>query len=472
MHGTQWAAGAQGRLLLLAGGMARAWEGNDAVLAYDVAADQWRTVGEGCTANSKDGSLRFGTRLVRDMLLAWCRDPQASNSPMEQVRLRPGAVAIDGQRGYALRRGAAAVAAGGALLAAGGTLGDTGTFSAAVDLFGADGKLRALASLNHARYGARAFAPPGGGYLVAGGIGGLLHDRPGERPKLPMEWLPAAADIAQARWRDLEPWFTSEDAVTQEADGSLLVVSPAGAVERLRIEARDGQLRAERTALPGLGRARESGTHYAQAGEVRVRSLPGGRIVVAGGLQRQRAVAVVNETSLDEDAVDTYAEIGEPEISRRYETYDPAGEAWRSSTPAKGQGGRVAILDSGQVVMVTPSRMTGDQRPDGTWPRTPGLLEISSLDGQSWRSFAPDPKISLDDHARPFVLQGELMLVGQTDELNTGGGAALLQWYDAGNQRWVTLWEAPARSNWREHQGRMIIRDLAGKRLIIPVEGL
>jgi len=48
----------------------------------------------------------------------------------------------------------------------------------------------------------------------------------------------------------------------------------------------------------------------------------------------------------------------------------------------------------------------------------------------------------------------------------------MLEWYDARNQRWTILWQAAARSNWREHQGRVILREVAGKRLPIPVEGL
>jgi hypothetical protein len=470
MHKAQWAAGTQGRPLLLAGGMARAWESNDAVLAYDDAADQWRTVGENCRGDSKDGGrVQFGTRLHRGTLFAWCG--AILYRERKESRLRTSALAIDAEGGYALRRGAAAFAGDGALLAAGGTLADTGTHSTAVDLFGTDGQLRALASLNHARYGARAVALPGGGYLVAGGVGGILHDRPGERPKLPMEWLPGNADPAQARWRDVEPWFSPQDAVTQEADGSLLAVSPAGSVERLRMEVKDGQLRAERTALPGLGRARESGEHGNQTAQVRVKSLPDGRIVAAGGLQRQRAVAVLDDASLDEDAVDSYAEIGEQEISRRYETYDPASQSWRSSAPAGSAGGPVTVLDDGRVVMVTPSRITGDQRPDGTWPASKGLLEISSADGRSWQPFEVAPLVKLDERVRPFVRQGELLLAGAAPKAGTDA-PTLLQWYDAGNKRWITLWEAPARSNWREHQGRVILRELAGKRLLIPVEGL
>lgn len=79
----------------------------------------------------------------------------------------------------------------------------------------------------------------------------------------------------------------------------------------------------------------------------------------------------------------------------------------------------------------------------------------------------------LDEHARPFVIQGELLLTGAAAKADTGGGPSLLQWYDSGNRRWVTLWEAPANTNWREHLGRVIVRELAnGKRLVIPVEGM
>ncbi len=470
IHGVRWAAGAPGRQLLLAGGMARAWEANDAILAYDVAADQWRTVGENCQGNSKEsGRVQFGSRLHQGMLYAWCAAP--TYRERAEQRLRIGAVTSDGERGLALKRGGAAFAGGGLLLAAGGSLADTGTVSAAADLFSVDGQLRTLPPLNHARQGALAFVVPGGGYLVAGGIGSQPDDRHGVARKLPMEWLSAAAD-AKARWQDLEPWFAAEDAVAQEAEGTLLVISPAGSVTRLHMTVKDGRLHASRTALPSFGPARQSGEQGSQRSAVRVRSLPGGRIVVAGGLQRAQSVAVLDDSSLDAEAVDTYVDIGELQIARRYQTYDPASESWHASAPAAGEGGPVAILDSGQVVMVTPSRISGDERPDGTWPRTAAHLEISSVDGQSWRSLAPLPKISLNDHARPFVLAGELFLAGDSEDLNTGGGAAVLEWYDARNKRWLILWQAAARSNWREHQGRVILREVAGKRLLIPVEGL
>ena len=467
MQTAQWAAGPP-RRLLLAGGMARAWESNDSILAYDIAANQWRTVGENCQGNSKGGGrVQFGSRLHSGMLFAWCGSGLSGEH--REAPLRTSAIAIDGERGFALRRSGTVLSGQGALLAASGTMADTGTLSAAVDLFGTDGQLRTLAPLNHARRDARAFFLPGGGYLVTGGIGGLLLDR--RHPTLPMEWLPAGSDIAQARWRDLDPWFTPQDATAQEVDGSLLLVSPAGSVERLRMEFKDGQLRAERTALPGLGRPRESAEHGSQSAKVRVRSLADGNIVVAGGLQRQSSVAVLDENSLDEGAVDTYVELGDQEISRRYEIYDLASRTWHTSVPAEGQGGPVAILDTGQVVMLTPSRITGEQRSDGTWPRTQGLMEISSVDGRSWQQIASAPKVRLDDHARLFVLQGKLLLAGESDGQSTGGGTALLQWYDAAHKRWVTLWEAPPHSNWREHQGRVILRELDGNRLLIPIEG-
>lgn len=480
MHKALWAAGARGRQLLLAGGMVRAWEGNDAVVAFDVAKGELRTVGAGCAADNKDGALDFGSRVYRDMLFAWCGSPYYRGRG--DIRLQSPTAAptptLAGERGHAFRRGGAAYSGmaqkGGAMLVAGGTLADSGTVSAAADIVSADGQIRTLASLEHARRGARAFALPDGGFLVAGGIGGLLRDRPGtDAYKLSMEWLPGQADLVEARWRDVEPWFSHQDAVGQEADGSLIVVTSLGSVTRMTIEVKDGQLLARRTTLPNLNRYRQSGDQNGQAADVRVRSLPDGRIVVTGGLLRQQAIAVLAEESLDADAPDAYAEVGEWQLARRYETYDPAARSWRTSASSLGQGGPVTILDTGQVVMVTPSKITGDQRPDGTWPTSAGTLEISSTDGTSWRPFEAFPLVKLDEHARPFVIQGELLLTGAAAKADTGGGPSLLQWYDSGNRRWVTLWEAPANTNWREHLGRVIVRELAnGKRLVIPVEGM
>lgn len=470
MQAAQWAAGGRDHLLL-AGGMVRAWESNDAILGYDIVADQWRTVGENCQGDSKaEGRVDFGSRAYHGKLFAWC-DSLFLHEERTEFPLRTSAIAIDGERGYALRRSGTTFTGGDALLAAGGLLPNTGTFSASVDLFTSDGQLRALASLNHARHYAQAFILPGVGYLVVGGVGGRLLDRLNERPKLPMEWLPAATDPAITRWQDLDPWFSDQSAVTQEADGSLLVVSPTGTVERLRIAAKEGQLQTERTILPSLIRSRISDRLDSQTVEVHARSLTDGRIVVAGGLLREQAIAVLDSHSLDEDAVDTYVEQGKQEISRHYDIYDANSRTWRRSVRAEGLGGRVAIIDTGQVVMLTPRRITEEQGAGSSRLTTPGMIEISSADGRSWRRIEPAPRIRLDNDARPFVLRNELLLAGETDGSSTAG-TTLIEWYDARNQRWVTLWEAAPRGDWRESLGRVILRELNGQRMLIPVRGL
>jgi len=184
------------------------------------------------------------------------------------------------------------------------------------------------------------------------------------------------------------------------------------------------------------------------------------------------SVAVLDVAAADASALDRYVELGVPETARRYQLFDPATRTWRVSAPAQGTGGAAAILDSGQVVMVTPSKIVGEQKADGTWPRSDGLLEISDADGGAWQQLSPPPLVPLDEHARPFVIQGELLLTG-VGEVNTGGGASLLQWFDTAAKHWVTLWQAPANSNWRDHQGRVVVRKLGnGKLLAIPVEGL
>jgi len=479
MHQVRWAPWAQGQQLLLAGGMVAAWEGNDVVLAFDVPRAEWRAVAEGLPADGHSGGrLEFGALMYRGTPFVWY---ESGGGPKhEYVRLRLPSVAagprVDGEDGHALRRAWAAYAIGPGdvpALAAGGNLVDTWVASAAVDAILPDGQIRALASLNHARRGARLFRLPGGAFLLAGGSNALLHDRNKYLQVLPYEWLSGKPDLLHARWQELGLGPSQDTALGQDRDGSLIMVFSGGRVERMSMaEAKAGTPTLVRTPMPDLNRTRSLHAADTKNGG-QVRGLPDGRIIVAGGIMHRHSIAVLQESSMMDEAPDVYAEVGESEIARRYEIHDPVTNRWRTSVASPGEGGPVAVLDNGQVVMLTPSKIIGDQKPDGTWPSTPGLLEISGTDGQSWQAFGATPLVQLNDHARPFVIDGELLLSGESAAVNTGGGPSLVQWYDPGAKQWVTLWEAPAKSNWRDHNGRVIVRKLAnGKRLVIPVEGL
>jgi hypothetical protein len=117
-----------------------------------------------------------------------------------------------------------------------------------------------------------------------------------------------------------------------------------------------------------------------------------------------------------------------------------------------------------------PSRIIGEQRADGNWPESERKLEISTPDGQSWQPFTPLPTVGFDSGVHLFVIQGELMISGVDVELE--GSRKKLQWFDAKEKQWVTLWQEKDFTPMSD-RGRVIIRQLPnGKRLVIPMEGL
>jgi len=476
-HRVKWLAGSEGRELLLASGYALAWKDNDSVLVFDVARDEWRTAGEHCRADGKGGFPGFGSFLHEGAPWFWCDFWDGmKKGKFAQLRLPSKVVPVlAGEEGKSLRRGGAAFATGEeGLLAAGGSVVDAAT-SSAVDLFSGAPAQQSLAPLNRLRIGAQAFALPIGGFLVVGGVAGGWHDgRSARANDLPAEWLAGGAAIGSARWQEIQHWRWAGACYGQSIDGNLIALSNDGrSMDRVALATGpDNRLSVQVTALPALARQLSQPDNGGDASNIVVRGLQDGRIVVAGGKMCPSSVAVLDVAAADASALDRYVELGVPETARRYQLFDPATRTWRVSAPAQGTGGAAAILDSGQVVMVTPSKIVGEQKADGTWPRSDGLLEISDADGGAWQQLSPPPLVPLDEHARPFVIQGELLLTG-VGEVNTGGGASLLQWFDTAAKHWVTLWQAPANSNWRDHQGRVVVRKLGnGKLLAIPVEGL
>ena len=475
MHRAIWAAGRQGKHLLLAGGMVKAWEGNNAVLAFDVAGDEWRLAGEGCKANDRSGALEAGPFIQGKEPYMWCMDGHfqrryvALRLPSEGVRQK-----VDEERGHAFLRRFAFLPSRGATpaLAIGG--GAEGVYaSGAADAIWPDGRMEALSPLNHPRTDAKVFGLPDGSYLVVGGEGGRLFDR--SHPALPAEWLSAKPDLGRARWVDVDLKVGSGEALGQLTDGSLIAVSGSGSVRQIRVSTPDGKPKVQSTVLPPLNRMRSSSYNSGEASRVLVRGLSDGRIIVAGGEVQRDNIAVLQADSMQSDAVDRYVGIGELRPSRRHEIYQPDTKSWRNAAPSSGEGGQVAILDDGRVVKLKPGKIVGEQKEDGSWPMEPGLLEISSADGGSWRDFGAQaaPQVELSSHAHPFVLQGELFLSGEGANRRTGGGPGIVQWFNVAAGRWETLWQSTSKDNWRDHLGRVIIRKLAnGKRVVLPVEGL
>lgn len=80
-HQLTWAAGQQGRHLLLMGGMSKAWHGNDAILDYEVSTGIWRTIGKSPIVNNQDGRLRYaGTLIFNNQMYLWIFNYQSQNS--------------------------------------------------------------------------------------------------------------------------------------------------------------------------------------------------------------------------------------------------------------------------------------------------------------------------------------------------------------------------------------------------------
>ena len=111
----------------------------------------------------------------------------------------------------------------------------------------------------------------------------------------------------------------------------------------------------------------------------------------------------------------------------------------------------------GSVTAAPAGAKSGDQQA----AEVRGILEISSADGKSWRELEGPETIHMVER-RPFTIEGELFLSGHQ----------VVQWFDAANRRWLTIWSAPG-NNTRLHLGRIVVRDLpGGKRVVLPVAGL
>lgn len=484
-HQAMWLPNRQGKQLLLVGGWVKAWEGNQSVLALDVENGAWRMVGEQCNASGRTGELMAGPFEYNDRHYVWCKDPIELFGPLNLVPLRLGSMGetsfdrFDPDKGIALRRQNMAFLpphANSPGLAVGGTI--DGADTAAVDVVWLDGRIQGIAPLNHARRHAQVFRLRDGSILVAGGKGGDATRRTQHVP--PFELLPASEPLEQARWIDID--FDSADiaAMGLLGDGSLLALHSTGNVERLTITVIQNKPAVQRSAFPSLNRRRVSS--YENGEEVLLQELPDGRIIIAGGSIQYHRMALLHEDAFRADAPDHFVNFGEFTPAHYYEIYDPVTRSWRESAASHGTSSTVAVLDDGRVVKWgrIKSADPWEQRQDSA-DRGEAALEISSNDGKAWGS--------LKEHAPPlvatdvvqqapelFMIDGELFLIGKRPTDVTADhwrGNAMVQWFDTSSARWETLWESGSNDNWRDHVGRIIIRELPnGKRIALPVEGL
>lgn len=481
-HQAMWLSGRQGRLLLLAGGWVKAWEGNQSVLALDAENGSWRMVGEPCSAEGRTGELKAAAFEFNGRPYVWC---QTSVDFWNLVSLRlpqtgggTSLPRIDPEKGIALRRYGMAFLpphANHPGLAVGGAI--NGADTAAVDAIWLDGRIQALAPLNHARRQPLVFRLLDGSFLVASGEGGDTSRHTQHVP--PFELLPAGVPIEKARWIDVDYDAKDIAAMTMLKDGSLLAVHSAGNVERLTITVSQGKPAVQRNTFPPLNRKRSSSP--GNGDEVLVRELPDGRIVVAGGWVQYHRIALLDEDSSRADAPDHFVGIGESALAHWHEIYDPATKSWSESFPSRRSGGKAAILDDGRVVtwgkmdMEDPWRQGAESSSNGG----KAALEISDSDGKAWgppKERTP-PLIATDIDLELFTIDGELFLFGKRPADVTPDywrGNPMVQWFNTSTAGWETIWESGANDNWyRDHVGRIIIRKLPnGTRIALPVAGL
>ena len=469
-HQAMWVPGQRDKQLLVAGGFLRGWSGNNSVQAYDVDKSEWRSIGE-CASDFKTGDVAVVPFSLGGGASLWCKHGGEPGGPWSLVSLRiptPGAEKsqrIDAEAGIALKRqGLAFLSPQGNSpgLAVGGAA-TFGAQSAAVDAVWSDGRMQSMASLAHARTNAQVFRLQDGSILVTGGVSGDRTQRTERVPPAELLPLPAGAAPENARWTALDMSLEDGAILGQLGDGSLIALEPGGDVERWVVTgAAEGRPAVQRTSFPSLNRGRkpsrgEDGTTLV------VKALSDGRIVVAGGDEQPHRIAVLHEDALKPDAPDQFVGIGDYGPGKTHEIYDPAAKVWRESAPSRGAGGRAAVLDDGRVVKwgsVT-AAPAGAKSADQQAAEVRGILEISSADGKSWRELEGPETIHMVER-RPFTIEGELFLSGHQ----------VVQWFDAANRRWLTIWSAPG-NNTLLHLGRIVVRDLpGGKRVVLPVAGL
>lgn len=463
-HRAVWMPGQQGKTLLIAGG------NNSSVHAYDLRTGTWRTAGASWQGNEEGGDTLvpfvFGGNLYAwttqargDWQLAALRSPKVSASPTPEKFL------------VTYRSSAAIVPATGnkpALVIGGSIHAGMNSYlvTSAVEAVDLNGDVRSLPSLREARRGASAYRF-GNGVLAIGGEGEDSNNARTAKRSLPMEWLASDAPESGAQWITLTgPGIGDASTTGASADTSQLVIDASGGIRRIALKPGSGELpsiKVDHAAYPTLNRARQGN----DGAELKIHALPDGRVVVAGGQVQAEKIALLGEGSDKPDAADEYIGIGEYLPSRRHEIYEPASKRWRTSAPSRGAGGKVAILPDGRVLKI--GQLPGKNENEQTY-----VLEISNAEGTAWSTLPAEsrPKIKLQDSAKPFVVDGELFLSGELGDLSTGGGPSGVEWFNSATGKWEILWHAWHDDNWRDHNGRLIVRQLAnGKKVILPVNG-
>lgn len=488
-HMAVWMPGQQGKILLIAGGT------SSSIHAYDVRNGAWSMPGI-TRQGSEEGGCVFVPFLRAGRVYAWSgyksEGHYSSQSCATQnewqltaLRIANGTLASAGaDASVTYRSDAAVIPAHGdrpALIVGGALHAGMNSYlvTGAVESIDKYGQSRALPSLLEARRGASAFRI-GGGVLVLGGQGEDSNARSAARP-LPMEWLASDAPDSKARWEKVPgPDRDRVAALGQFADGNLLAIDVSGNVHRYVLNTSDHppSIRIDNNAIPRLNRARLT-VAYDTTGMVRalsdnrddrtirIRELADGRIVVAGGYVQRKKIARLHDDTQQPGAADEDIGVDEFLPSHSHEIYEPSTGRWRTSAPSRGAGGKAAILPDGRVVKI--GKLAANNEREANF-----ILEVSSAGGTEWSALPGEPTaIKLSDTSAPFVVEDELFLAGELRTLSTGGGPGGVEWYNSATGKWEVLWQAKPGDNWRDHLGRLIVRQLAnGKTVVLPINGL
>jgi len=487
-HMALWAPGQQGRQLILLGGMVGPNDGNDQVLALDLASGLWRNVAQNCKDyHGKKSRVKVATLLHESIPYLLC---YKTDTPMERAwssnTLRLPGLAVDSQlalddTGYGvnlLRNGMAFLPPEENLpgLAAGGFV--NGAQSAATDAILPDGRIISLAPLNHRRVNAQAFRLSADAWLVVGGVQGDSSRR--TQKYLPPELLIISDSIEsdsleQARWRELDTTIQKGAILAHLKDRHFISINPDGSVERIsfKMDSQSNLRIAKRSALAPLDRVRNQ-----DFGKMSVQEVDDGRIIVAGGSVQQYRVAVLNENTINGTAPDRYQSFGQFEPARHYDIYNPETNSWQVSAQMSGQAHRFAILPDARVATWSMrERLPDPNTPDGTPVQTEAVLELSTSDGKHWQPLGGSaPHIDVgypsgNDHL--YAINGELFIAGTLPKSSSGRRLDALEWFNPDSHSWEKLWQAVEKESLLDHHGHFVKRKLTnGKKVILPVKAL
>ncbi len=481
LHQALWAPGQQGRQLLLLGGMSGSNDGNDQVLALDLAKKTWRNVAQNCQDyRGKNVRVKVASHLHDNIpyLICYQTDTPIESAWTDNVLRLPGMAADnqlaldDTNQGINLKRIGMAFLPpeeNQPGLAAGGYT--NGAQSAAADALLPDGRVISLAPMNHRRAGAQAFRLGTDAWLVTGGTQGDPTRRTQKTP--PAELLVFSDSLEQANWQEIDIGLQNGALLAQRQDSSLVSINPDGSVEQLRLEM-DSQNNwhvASRSTLPSLNRARNE-----DFSRMTTRALDDDRLIVAGGSVQQYRVALLDEATINGTEPDRYQSFGYFEPARHYDIYNPETHRWEMSAALAHETHRFAILSDGRVVTWgTRELIDKSNTSEGNTDETQAVLQISSSDGKQWHPLSSSsPNI---DFGHPtnndtlYVISDELFIAGTMPKSSSRHRLDAVEWFNPQNKNWQKLWQAEERNSLLDHHGHIIQRKLAnGKQVTLPVK--